>query len=90
MERREASTVSLNLCSHTHPELCYEGQYCPGCALAEEILDYKKENSRLEVVIVNLNQCVQELQNEIYCYDVDFVQWSDVKAKLTNESTKGR
>ena len=29
--------MSLNICNDEHEEVCYEGRYCPACAVVERV-----------------------------------------------------
>ena len=33
----------LNLCQQDHEEVCYEGRYCPACAIVERVRELEVE-----------------------------------------------
>lgn len=51
----------MNLCSHTHDEVCFEGSRCPACEIIE---DKDREINRLQRENDNLEDNVRSLQNE--------------------------
>lgn len=44
----------MNLCSHNHDEICYEGRDCPLCNELEEIKSLNAEIAKLEAQIKQL------------------------------------
>ena len=48
----------MNLCSNGHDEVCFEGKWCPCCAMLNEI-------SKYETKLNNYYEENQELQNQL-------------------------
>ena len=73
MERKR--TPPVNLCSDKHDEVCYNQHSCPVCVLVGEIAELELRNQELA-------EEYQALELEFEKFDLDFVQWSNIKRKL--------
>jgi hypothetical protein len=53
----EGGEVSLNICSNSHDEVCFDGRNCPVCAKLKEI-------EELEETISALNGQISEMESQ--------------------------
>lgn len=52
----------MNLCSHNHEEICYEGHTCPMCALKES---HAEEVSEWDRKLDNATDQISELESRL-------------------------
>lgn len=55
----------MNICSHSHPEICFDGRNCPACALQDQVDHWKDLAVKYKSEANDAESKVEELQAEL-------------------------
>lgn len=64
----------MNLCSDGHDEICYEGQECPACLIAQDRDAFDKEIGEREKEIQELKDEIEQLKMDIEACKNDLIE----------------